>query len=149
MVKAWNKPKELTGSFALETIVLKVLENISITDFPSGVRYVFDKAREKVKYKVPDPAGYSDDVAAEITVGSKMDAVVSALDTAYTRALAAEDYIRNSNLYEGSRGRGLRQKQQHRSRVWSMAADLRRLLSSLWLTTSPRSKISSGRYVCS
>ena len=98
MIKAWNKLGDVMGSFALEAITVSVLENVTISDFPSGVRYVFDKAREKVKYKVPDPAGYAEDVAAEITVGPKMDAAVSAFETAYKRARAAEEFVAKGNI---------------------------------------------------
>lgn len=98
MVKAWNKERDVMGSFPLEAVTLKVLDGIRIDDFPSGIRYVFDKARETVKFKIADPAGYADDVAADITVGTKMDAVVSALDTAYARAKAAEEYIGKRNI---------------------------------------------------
>ena len=86
MLKAWNKDRDLMGSFPLETLALKILDNVTITDFHSGIRYVFDKAREKVKFKIADPAGYSDDVAADLTVGTKTDAVVSALSTPLTPA---------------------------------------------------------------
>jgi hypothetical protein len=98
MLKGWNKNQDVMSSFALETVTMKVLDGIRIDDYPSGVRYVFDTARAKVKAKIPDPAGYSDDVAADITVGPKMDAVVSALETAHTRALAAEDFVRRGKI---------------------------------------------------
>ncbi len=104
MIKSWNKGRDVMGSFALETVTLKVLDGITITDFSSGVRYVFDKARQTVAAKIADPAGYADDVAPDITVGTRMDAVVSAFGKAYTRAAAAEEFVRKGNI-EAAYGR--------------------------------------------
>ena len=59
MMKGWNKNKGFPFvSFYLELICINILNNVTITDFPSGMRYLFDKGREKIKYKVTDPAGY-------------------------------------------------------------------------------------------
>jgi hypothetical protein len=66
MLKGWNKSRELFKSFHLETIALAALNGIKIDSFPSGLRYVFDKARTVIRVKLPDPAGYSDDVGAHV-----------------------------------------------------------------------------------
>src|SRR6266850_298799 len=47
MLKGWNKSRGLLRSFHLETLALTVLDNVRISSFPSGVRFFFDKAREK------------------------------------------------------------------------------------------------------
>jgi hypothetical protein len=69
MLKGWNKSRELFKSFHLETIALAALNGIKIDSFPSGLRYVFDKARTMIRVKLPDPAGYSDDVGAHVNTG--------------------------------------------------------------------------------
>jgi hypothetical protein len=100
MLKAWNKNRDVLGSFHLEVLALRVLDGVTITDFPSGVRYVFDKAREKIRVKLADPAGYADDVAAQVNTDARMTQIISALDTAYSRAKAAEDLAANGRIRE-------------------------------------------------
>ena len=91
IIKAWNKSHDdVMRSFHLETVALLVLDNVRIDNLWSGARFVFDKARAKISVKVPDPAEYSDDVAAHIRTQADIDKVVSALQVAYDRALAAE-----------------------------------------------------------
>ena len=100
MLKGWNKRREVVTSFHLEVLALRVLEGIRIDDFPGGVRYVFDKAREKIRFKLADPAGYSDDVAAQVNTDAKMSAIIAALDTAYARAKAAEELAAEGKIKE-------------------------------------------------
>jgi hypothetical protein len=65
MLKAWNrKHTELLRSFHLETLALTVLTNVTISDFPSGLRFFFDKAQAALAQPLPDPAGYGGDVGA-------------------------------------------------------------------------------------
>jgi len=90
MLKGWNRYRDVMRSFHLETLALDVFTGITISDFSSGARYFFDKAREKIKYKLADPSGYSDDVAAYISTQAQIDEVVGALERAYTRAKDAE-----------------------------------------------------------
>jgi len=99
MVKGWNKRhSEMLRSFHLETMILSILDGVTISDFPSGVRYVLDKARSLVEYSIPDPAGYSP--AGGYLSASELAGVVSRLDTAYTRAIAAEQLERNGRTAE-------------------------------------------------
>lgn len=100
MVKAWNKSRNLMRSFHLETLVLSVLQGVTISSFPSGLRYVFDKARAKIKVKLADPAGYSDDVAAYLTKTEEMDRIIGRLDWAYATALEAEQLAANGEIGE-------------------------------------------------
>jgi hypothetical protein len=101
MLKAWNKTtSNFLSSFHLETIVLQILNNVTISDFPSGARYVFDKGREYVTKKNPDPAGYGDDVGSYLNTEEKVKNAVSRFETAYTRALKAEDLAALGNVYE-------------------------------------------------
>ncbi len=57
MLKGWNKSRDLFKSFHLETIAYTVLNNVRISSFPRGVRYVFDKAREKSVLRFLIPPG--------------------------------------------------------------------------------------------
>lgn len=90
MLKGWNRSRRLFKSFHLETIALTALDGVRIDSFPSGLRYVFDKARSMIRVKVADPAGYSDDVGAHVTTAAAMDNLISRLDWAYRRAREAE-----------------------------------------------------------
>ncbi len=92
MLKAWNKSRNLLRSFHLEVLALSVLTNVTITNYSSGARYFFDKAREKIRVKLPDPAGYSDDVAVYLSTKEQMDKVVERMDWAYARSVEAERF---------------------------------------------------------
>jgi hypothetical protein len=91
MLRGWNRQINRTFSgFYLELMTIDILKNITITDFSSGARYVFDKGREKVKFKQRDPAGYGDEInpwSSAITV----EEGVSRFETAYARAVRAEE----------------------------------------------------------
>lgn len=95
MIKAWNKN---TGnyfrSFHLEVLALQILNNVTISDFPSGMRYFFDKGREKVKCQTADPAGYSGDVGSYISSAAQIQEAVSKFQTALDCAFKAEDYAK-------------------------------------------------------
>lgn len=90
MLKGWNQSRAVVRSFHLEVLAYSVLNGINITDFPSGVRYVFDKTREKIKYKLADPAGYSDDVAAYVKTQDAMNKIIERLGWALDRAKEGE-----------------------------------------------------------
>lgn len=94
MVKGWNKSRSIFRSFHLEVLILSVLSEVTIPDFPSGVRYLFDKGREKIRYKLPDPSGYSDDVAAYISPGEATEEIIKRMTWAYERAIEAEQFER-------------------------------------------------------
>ncbi len=92
MIKQWNKNISFPfRSFHLEVLAWLILDGVTISDFPSGVRYYFDKSRELVKQKNPDPSGYNDDVGSYLNA-SNIDAAISHFQTAYNRALKAERY---------------------------------------------------------
>lgn len=90
ILKGWNASRNLLKSFHLETLALSVLNKVTISDLPSGVRYFFDKARPNIRTKLADPAGYSDDVAQHITTTEQMNAIVTRMDWAFARAQEAE-----------------------------------------------------------
>ncbi|AIC30006.1 nucleotidyltransferase domain-containing protein (plasmid) [Rhizobium etli bv. mimosae str. IE4771] len=90
MLKCWNRNNgDLFRSFHLEVLVRNVLTGVTISDYPSGARWVFDKMRAQVWTKVADPAGYSDDVAAYLQK-AHADKMIAALDKAFHRAAVAE-----------------------------------------------------------
>lgn len=91
MVKAWNKTiNNYFRSFHLEVLVLHALDRVKISDFPSGVRYFFDKARTLITQNNPDPAGYGGDVGSYINTQEKIQTAVSRFATAYDSAIRAE-----------------------------------------------------------
>lgn len=90
MIKGWNKSRKLFKSFHLETLILRALDGVTITDFPSGMRYVFDKGIGLVQRKLADPAGYSDDVGAHVNTGAEIQILVDRLTWARDRAKEAE-----------------------------------------------------------
>jgi hypothetical protein len=98
MIKAWNKSHSaFFRSFHLEVLALQILNNITITDFPSGARYYFDKGRELIKQKNVDPAGYGDDVGRYIT-SDKVEEAARRFQLAYDRAIKAEAFAARDNV---------------------------------------------------
>ncbi|WP_159006260.1 nucleotidyltransferase [Bradyrhizobium sp. S69] len=98
MMRRWNR--EINSAFKgfyLELMTIDILNNITITDYPSGVRYVLDKGREKIKFKQIDPAGYGDQVNPLDNVTTVEDAV-SRFTTAYNRAVKAEGFAANGKI---------------------------------------------------
>jgi hypothetical protein len=89
MLKAWNRTHGgLLRSFHLETLARHLLTNVTISDFPSGCRWFFDKARDQLEVQLEDPAGYAGPVgyiSAADLAGAK-----SRMETAFKRAAAAE-----------------------------------------------------------
>lgn len=93
MIKSWNKNiQSHFHSFHLETLALSIFTNITISDYPSGARYFFDKGRTLISKQNPDPAGYGGDVGYYINNQDKIDEAVSRFQTAYDRAVKAEYY---------------------------------------------------------
>lgn len=90
MIKGWNKThSSLLRSFHLECMVRDALAGITISNFPSGVRYALEKLKAKVHVQVPDPAGYDGDVGGYL-VGGSLDDVAKRLETAHNYAVEAE-----------------------------------------------------------
>lgn len=99
MIKGWNRRhSSFFRSFHIEVLALQILNNVSITDFPSGVRFFFDKARAAIAQKNPDPAGYGDDVGSYINSKEKIDEGTAKLQLAFDRAVKAEEFARKQNV---------------------------------------------------
>lgn len=93
MIKRWNRAiNHYFTSFHLEVMALQILDRVTISDYPSGLRFFFDKGREYISKKNPDPAGYGDDVGNYLNTQEKIDNAISRFETAYSRAIKAEDY---------------------------------------------------------
>lgn len=92
MIKGWNRNiNHAFVSFYLELLALKIFKDVTISDYPSGMRYFFDKGREGIKYKVKDPVEYGGQINGLDNV-STVDEAVSRFETAYNRAKKAEEY---------------------------------------------------------
>lgn len=92
MIKAWNRAHTaFFRSFHLEILAYYALTNVRIDDYPSGVRFFFDKARAAVAVQNLDPAGYGGDVGAYIDTQAKITDAVSRFQRAYDASLKAED----------------------------------------------------------
>jgi hypothetical protein len=97
MIKGWNKSSgnALVG-FYVELLTTDILTNVTISDFSSGVRYVFDKGREKIKFKQLDPAGYGGQVNG--LKSGTLEEAVKRFSLAYDRALRAEAFAAVSKI---------------------------------------------------
>jgi hypothetical protein len=92
MIKSWNKAHgSFFRSFHLEVLALAIFPNVTITDFPSGIRFFFDKARVLVRSQNKDPAGYGDDIGRYITTSS-VDEASRKFEGAFNTAINAEMY---------------------------------------------------------
>lgn len=94
ILKAWNKSRKVFQSFHLEALAVSIFDGVHITDFPSGARFFFDKARHKIRFKLADPSGYSDDIASHVNTEQRMVSIISHLDRAYNKAVFAEQHVR-------------------------------------------------------
>lgn len=91
MIKSWNRQNDKHfNSFHLEVLSLSIFTNVTITDFPSGLRYFFEKGKDLINQKNFDPAGYGGDVGAYINTYEKIQIAVNKFQVAYERALQAE-----------------------------------------------------------
>ncbi len=98
MLKAWNRAHSgFFRSFHLEALTLAILNNVTITDFPSGVRYVFEHARTAFTRALPDPAGYGGHLGDYVDLMAGAE-IADRLETAYQRALDAEARINQDRI---------------------------------------------------
>ena len=101
MIKAWNKGSgQYFRSFHLEVLALQILNDVTISDFPSGVRYVFDKGREKLRYQTPDPAGFPGDVGGYISSQAQITEAIGRFQRSFDQAIKAEDFARRGAIAE-------------------------------------------------
>ena len=101
MIKCWNRNiGKYFHSFHLEVLALRILFNVTISDFSSGARFLFDKGRELVTKQNPDPAGYGGDVGSYISGQTKIQEAASKFQLAYERALRAEELGNVGKVYD-------------------------------------------------
>lgn len=99
MIKAWNRTIDKHfRSFHLEVLAMQIFNNVTISDFPSGARFYFDKGRTVIREQNLDPAGYGDDVGAYINTPQAVQEAVNKFQTAYERAVKAEDLARREYI---------------------------------------------------
>lgn len=92
MIKGWNRNiGDFFMSFHLEVLALSILNNVRISNFPSGVRFYFDKGKDLISKQNPDPAGFGGDIGAYLNSREKIDDAVSKFQLAYERAIKAEE----------------------------------------------------------
>jgi SMODS domain-containing protein len=95
MIKGWNRQINRSfRSFYLELIAIEIFRGITLSSDSSAVPYFFDKGRTRVKTKAVDPAGFGDQINGLDGVSTVAEAV-SRFDTAWARAVKAEEYERN------------------------------------------------------
>jgi hypothetical protein len=95
MIKAWNRNiNKHFRSFHLEVLALQIFNNVTISDFPSGARYYFDKGHDLITQKNLDPAGYGGDVGEYQNTQETIREAASKFQLAYERAVKAEDFAR-------------------------------------------------------
>lgn len=98
MLKAWNRAhSERFRSFHLEALAVKIFTSVTISNFPSGIRFFFAKAQTATPVQLPDPAGYGGDVGAYMT-GGLLAAANQSLLRAEGWALEAEAAIADGRI---------------------------------------------------
>lgn len=98
MIKGWNKNiSSYFSSFHLEVLALQILDRVTISDFPSGTKYFFNKGKDLISKKNLDPVGYGGDVGSYINTQEKIQEAVAKFQLAYDRAIKAESYEMRGN----------------------------------------------------
>jgi len=98
MIKGWNRNiKYSFVSFRLELLAIEIFENVTISNYSSGMRYFFDKGRDRIKYKANDPVPYGGEISGLRNITTQEEAV-SRFETAYNRAVNAEQYYKNGKI---------------------------------------------------
>lgn len=98
MIKCWNRYNNYPFvSFYLELLALDIFSNVTISDYPSGIRYFFDKARAKITIKAIDPSGYGGQVNG-YQPGTTNDKAKKLLEDSYNIAVEAENFAKNGYI---------------------------------------------------
>jgi len=101
MMKGWNKQNNaIIRSFHLEAVCIKILKNVKISNYPSGVRYLLEKLKTDLPYPFSDPAGYGDNLASYLNNQEKIYNVINRLERSYQKAIAAEKLESDGNTLE-------------------------------------------------
>jgi hypothetical protein len=136
MMRGWSR--EISNAFSgfyLELMTIDILTNVKMSDFPSAARFVFDKGREKIKFKQHDPAGYENQINPLSNVTTVEDAV-SRFTTAYNRAMKAEEFARGNKI-DAAYGNGGKSS----ATIFRPMADQLELESGLYLIPFKRKRL--------
>jgi hypothetical protein len=91
MIKGWNKSHiSFLRSFHLETLALQILDNVTISDFLSGVRYYFANGVSLINKENPDPAGYGGNVGSYLCPAEIIEEAVDRFQRAFELSSKAE-----------------------------------------------------------
>ena len=74
-----------------------MLDGIRISNFSSGVRFVLDKGREKIRYKITDPAGFGDQINGFNEIAMVQEAIAKC-QRSYQDAIRAEQLTAAGNI---------------------------------------------------
>lgn len=97
MLKRWNRETgERVVGFYLELLCTEVLRGVTVSDYSSGVRYILDKGRQRIRFQIGDPSGMGGYVSP--LASGTLDEAVSRFETGYARSLKAEEYARAGQL---------------------------------------------------
>lgn len=102
-LKAWNRyVGEPLRSFHLETIAWSIFGTSfwwheSVRSDWASARMFFEKAPDKVRYKLADPAGLGGDVGAYLT-GKALETAISKMNSARDRCARAEKAAKDGDL---------------------------------------------------
>lgn len=100
MIKGWNKLHDgYFRSFHLEALSMAALTNVTISDFPSAVRFCFDKFVELVAKQVPDPAGFGGNVGDYISP-AQIEEARRRFVNAFELSVRAESAAKQGNTRE-------------------------------------------------
>jgi len=100
MIKCWNRYNNYPfTSFYLELLALDIFNNVTISNYSSGVRFFFDKAKNKITKKATDPSGYGGQVNGYQT-GTTNEKATKLIDNSYNLAINAENYEKNGYIKE-------------------------------------------------
>lgn len=99
MLKGWIRTEGgVLRGFYLELLAVGALNGVTISNFPSGIRWLFDKGRETVRYTIQDPAGFGDQVRG--LRGVSVEQAVALFEGAYRKAILAEALERRGLVRE-------------------------------------------------
>lgn len=97
MIKCWNRYNNSAFiSFYLELLAIKIFNNVTIPDYPSGIRFFLDKGREAIKYKIQDPVHYGGNINGLQNAKTVSDAT-QLFETGYNITLKAESFNQNGD----------------------------------------------------
>lgn len=99
MIKGWNRLlNRPIRSFYLELLVEQILRTVTISNDWSGCRFVWDKGREAIRYKVLDPAQLGTEQVAGLNAGTSLATAVACFSGAYNVALQAEQFASSGQI---------------------------------------------------